>query len=51
MAEDMRVNGKKIICMVMVFILGLMVANMKDTMLMIKRTDKGRINGQMEDTT
>ena len=47
MAGNMKVNGKKIICMVMVYIHGLMAEDMMVIMQMIKRMVKELINGQM----
>ena len=51
MAEDMMGNGKKIICMVMEFILGPMVEGMKEIMKMIKRMARVHTNGPMVDST
>ena len=47
MAEDMRVIGKKIICMDMESTLGQMVENMKAIISMISMRDKAPFIGQM----
>lgn len=47
MEGNIKVNGKKIICMVMVFIHGLTAVDMMVIMPMIKRMVKEPINGQM----
>ena len=47
MGESMKVSGKKIICMAMVFIHGLTAVDMMVTMQMIRKMVKELINGQM----
>lgn len=50
-AEDMMVNGKKIICMDMECTPGQMVVDTKEIMKMIKRMVKVLTSGQMEGIT
>jgi hypothetical protein len=47
MADNMKVHGEIIKCMAEVFSFGLMVVNMKDNILMIKKKDMANLVGQM----
>lgn len=51
MEENLKGNGKIIICMEKVFTLGRMVENMKEIITWIKNMDLVYIDGQMEEYT
>lgn len=47
--ENLKVNGKKTICMERVYILGRMVENIKEIITWIKNTDLEFIDGRTEE--